>query len=111
LRILLIHTRLYVSVQRHHLISFSALNYPQIFFERITLPTDQQVHIEAWQSNGLSQVAYCRQHQLNSKTFANWLRVYRSQPVAAVASTLIPVEIKLEPSLSGSLCLRCPQQR
>lgn len=75
----------------------------------MALPTDPQKHIEAWQSSGLSQVAYCRQHKLNSKTFANWLRVYRSQPVAAVASTLIPVEIKLEPSSSGSLCLRCPQ--
>lgn len=78
----------------------------------MALPTDAQKHIEAWQSSGLSQVAYCRQHKLNSKTFANWLRVYRSQPVAAVAavaSTLIPVEIKLDPSSSGSLCLRCPQ--
>jgi len=67
----------------------------------MSLLTDQQVHIEAWQSSGLSQVAYCRQHKLNSKTFANWLRIYRCQPVAAVASTLIPVEIKLEPSSSG----------
>ena len=63
----------------------------------MALPTHQHKHIAAWQSSGLSQVAYCRQHQLNSKTFANWLRVYRTQPVAAVASTLIPVEIKLEP--------------
>ena len=75
----------------------------------MALPTHQQKHIEAWHSSGLSQVAYCRQHKLNFITFANWLRVYRSQPVAAVASTLIPVEIKLEPSSSGSLCLRCPQ--
>jgi hypothetical protein len=75
----------------------------------MALPTDPQKHIEAWQSSSLSQAAYCRQHKLNSKTFANWWRVYRSQPVAAVASALIPVEIKLEPSLSGSLCLRCPQ--
>ncbi|MBP6368171.1 MAG: hypothetical protein KBA82_12675, partial [Nitrosomonas sp.] len=30
----------------------------------MALPTDQQVHIEAWQSSGLSQVAYCRQLEL-----------------------------------------------
>jgi hypothetical protein len=70
----------------------------------MAFPTHQHKHIAAWQSSGLSQVAYCRQHQLNSKTFANWLRVYRTQPVAAVASTLIPVEIKLRTSSSGSLC-------
>ncbi|SEG07334.1 IS66 family insertion sequence element accessory protein TnpA [Nitrosomonas ureae] len=75
----------------------------------MALSTDPQKHIDAWHSSGLSQVAYCLQHKLNTKTFANWLRVYRSQPVAAVASTLIPVEIKLEPSSSGSLCLHCPQ--
>jgi hypothetical protein len=75
----------------------------------MAFPTHQQEHIEAWQSSGLSQVAYCRQHKLNSKTFANWLRVYRSQQVSLVAPTLIPLEIKLAPSPSGSLCLRCPQ--
>ena len=75
----------------------------------MALPIHQHKHIAAWQSSGLSQVAYYRQHQLNSKTFANWLRAYRTQSVAAVASTLIPVEIKLEPSSSGPLCLHCPQ--
>ena len=54
----------------------------------MALPIHQHKHIAAWQSSGLSQVAYCRQHQLNSKTFANWLRAYRTQSVAAVASTV-----------------------
>jgi len=55
----------------------------------MALPTHQHRHIAAWQSNGLSRVAYyCHQHRLNSKTFTNWLRVYRTQPVAAVAPTL-----------------------
>ncbi len=31
----------------------------------MSLPTHQQKHIEAWQTSGLSQVAYCRQHQSN----------------------------------------------
>ncbi len=75
----------------------------------MSLPTHQQKHIEAWQSSGLSQVAYCRQHKLNSKTFSNWLQVYRSQQVASAAPTLIPVEIKSKASSSGSLCLRWSQ--
>ncbi|WP_299084747.1 hypothetical protein [uncultured Paraglaciecola sp.] len=75
----------------------------------MALPRDQQEHIEAWQSSGLSQVAYCRQHKLNSKTFSNWLRIYRFQQVSSVAPTLIPVEITSQVSSSGMLCLRCPQ--
>ncbi len=74
----------------------------------MSLPTHQQKHIEAWQTSGLSQVAYCRQHKLNSKTFSNWLRVYRSQQVSAVVPILIPVEIKSETSSSNSLWLRWP---
>ncbi len=75
----------------------------------MALPTHQQKHIEAWQLSGLSQVAYCRQHKLNSKTFSNWLRIYRSQQVVPAAPTLIPVEIRSEASPSGLLCLRCSQ--
>ncbi len=40
----------------------------------MALSTHQQKHIEAWQASGLTQVAYCRQCKLNSKTFSNWLR-------------------------------------
>ena len=75
----------------------------------MALPTHQQQHIETWQASGLSQVAYCRQHKLNSKTFTNWLRIHRSQQVAPSAPTLIPIEIKSNASSSGSLCLRSPQ--
>jgi|SRR5680860_172234 len=75
----------------------------------MTLPTHQQKHIEAWQTSGLSQMAYCRQHKLNSKTFSNWLRIYRSQQVASAAPTLIPVEIESKVSPSGTLCLRWSQ--
>jgi hypothetical protein len=75
----------------------------------MSLPTQQQKHIEAWQASELSQVAYCRQHKLNSKTFSNWLQAYRSQQVTSAAPTLIPVEIKSKALSSGSLCLRCSQ--
>ena len=36
----------------------------------MALSTQQQEHTEAWQASGLSQVGYCRQHKLNSKTFS-----------------------------------------
>lgn len=75
----------------------------------MSMSTQQQKHIEAWQLSGLSQVAYCREHQLNSKTFSNWLQAYRSQQVTSAAPTLIPVEIKSKASPSGTLCLRWPQ--
>lgn len=75
----------------------------------MALPTHQQKHIEAWQESGRSQVAYCRQHKLNSKTFSNWLRIYRSQQVASAAPNLIPVEIKSKVLSSGAVCLRWPQ--
>ena len=76
----------------------------------MALPTHQQKHIETWQVSGLSQVAYCRQHKLNSKTFANWLRIYRSQQVASSAPTLIPIEIKSQALSSSTLCLRLTQE-
>ena len=75
----------------------------------MSMSTQQQKHIKTWQESGLSQVAYCRQHKLNSKTFSNWLQAYRSQQVASAAPTLIPVEIKSKVSPSGSLYLRWPQ--
>ncbi len=48
------------------------------------LPPQQQKHIKTWQASGLMQAAYCYHHKLNSKTFSNWLRVYRSQRVPSV---------------------------
>ncbi|TVM02663.1 MAG: hypothetical protein CV087_09155, partial [Candidatus Brocadia sp. WS118] len=42
------------------------------------LQQHQQRHIEAWQSSGMSQAAYCREQRLNVKTFGNWLRAYRN---------------------------------
>ncbi len=76
----------------------------------MALSTHQQKHVETWRASGLMQVAYCRQCELNSKTFSNWLRFYRSGRVAIATPTLIPVEIKSIACASGSLRLRCPQE-
>jgi hypothetical protein len=50
-------------------------------------------HIEAWQSSGLSQTAYCRQQGLNSHSFAARLSDYRRSRLLA-ASALIPIQVQ-----------------
>jgi hypothetical protein len=43
----------------------------------MAITTHWRFHIEAWQRSGLSQAAYCRQHQLNSRGFTARLSDYR----------------------------------
>ena len=70
----------------------------------MALLQSQQDHIEAWQVSGLSQAAYCREHKLNSKTFGNWLRVYRTEQIDfQTAAAMIPVNIK--PAISSTSAL------
>ncbi len=52
-------------------------------------------HIEAWQRSGLSQAAYCRQHQLNAKSFSGRLKHYREQGLST-RPKLIPVQVNKE---------------
>ncbi len=49
-------------------------------------------HIEAWQNSGLSQTAYCRQHQLNSRSFTARLSEYRRE-TGEEKPVLIPVTV------------------
>ena len=69
----------------------------------------QQEHIEAWQASGLSQAAYCREYELNAKTFGNWLRIYRIERKDSQMPVMIPLAINAELSSvhSHSLYLRC----
>jgi hypothetical protein len=50
-------------------------------------------HIEAWQSSGLKQSAYCRQQGLNTHTFAARLSEYRRHR-AMSSPALIPVQVQ-----------------
>ena len=52
-------------------------------------------HIEAWQRSGLSQAAYCRQQQLNAKSFSGRLRLYR-EPGRSTPPEVIPVQVTEE---------------
>ena len=65
-------------------------------------------HIEAWQSSGLKQSAYCRQHSLNSRTFAARLSDYRKSRGASPLA-LIPVQIQNTTASSEPVVLQCPQ--
>ena len=56
-------------------------------------------HIEAWQASGLPQADYCRQQQLNPKTFGARLCDYRRrQPVSPPSPALIPVQVQVPTS-------------
>jgi hypothetical protein len=56
------------------------------------LSSQSAKHIESWQSSGLSQAAYCRQHGINPNTFSSWLGFYKTHAPAAKA--LIPVQVE-----------------
>jgi hypothetical protein len=65
-------------------------------------------HIEAWQSSGLKQSAYCRQHNLNSRTFAARLSDYRKGRGASPLA-LIPVQVEIAAPSIERLVLQCSQ--
>jgi transposase-like protein len=44
-------------------------------FENTARRSWWSVHVDAWQRSGLSQRRYCRQHRLDTTTFARWLKV------------------------------------
>ena len=65
----------------------------------------RRIHIEAWQTVGMSQAAYCREQGLNIKTFGNWIRKHRADQVIR-SPALVPVTIKPMPASAGALHLR-----
>lgn len=73
----------------------------------MTSQEKQEQHIKAWQKSGLTQVTYCREHGLNSKTFGNWLRAYRDVQKYDQRTSLIPVKITPTAPVSDYLKLRC----
>ena len=56
---------------------------------------DWRAHIEAWQSSGLRQTEYCRQHQLNYNRFITRLSEYRKTR-GETEPALIPVTLNDE---------------
>jgi len=52
-------------------------------------------HIKSWQQSGITQVEYCRRHQIKVKTLEYWLRKSRK----ACALQFVPVTLQPEPSV------------
>lgn len=69
-------------------------------------------HIKDWQRSGLSQAAYCRQHDLNANSFTGRLSEFRKQESLAPAE-LIPIQVKVdkESSLTHVLVLTVQDNR
>jgi len=54
-------------------------------------------HITAWQRSGLSQVAYCQQHQLAKSTFLARLSEFRAQVKSVSQEPLVLLPIQTQP--------------
>ncbi|MBM1204820.1 IS66 family insertion sequence element accessory protein TnpA [Pseudomonas veronii] len=54
-------------------------------------------HVQAWRSSGLTQVAYCQQHELSSKRLAYWIKRGNPNP-AELPLTLVPVTLRHSPA-------------
>jgi hypothetical protein len=68
-----------------------------------------QPHINAWESSGQSQAAYCRDHDLVKSRFTYWknkLRPTEPVPQDKVGGGLVPVRV-MDDSMTG-LKLRLP---
>jgi len=59
-------------------------------------------HVQAWRDSGLTQGAYCQQHELKPKALAYWIRRSK-QP--ATPLTLVPLALQ-GPSAGGELLLQ-----
>jgi hypothetical protein len=59
-------------------------------------------HFKAFEQSGLTQAAYCQEHELNAKLFSRRLAIYRETQAAAIPS-LIPVQV--EGLMAGPMCL------
>lgn len=73
----------------------------------MALSAHWKTHIDAWQSSGLSQAAYCRQHQLTYSTFSARLCEFRARAKSSPPAPplLLPIHVKPPPSPEVSLVL------
>jgi len=68
-----------------------------------------QQKVTAFKSSGLSQKEFCRQHDLKSSTFKNWLyRFEKGENTLGDFSPFIPVQIKDEEGVRPALAAVSP---
>jgi hypothetical protein len=51
-------------------------------------------HVSAWRVSGLTQAAYCREHQLNATTFNGWILRERVASPSIAPLTTVPIVIQ-----------------
>lgn len=57
-------------------------------------------HLEQWQQSGLSQLAYCREHQLKPHRFYYWRRrILKPQSDVSFLPVTLPVDTLHQPRL------------
>lgn len=59
-------------------------------------------YVQAWQTSGQSQVAYCQQHELKPRALAYWIRHHKQ---SASPLPLVPLAVQ-GPSAVGELLLQ-----
>jgi hypothetical protein len=67
-------------------------------------------HMKTWQESGLSQAAYCRQHQINHHKFLYWKKRILGKPALATLTTFAELPLgkifdRPERSLLGPITL------
>ena len=60
--------------------------------------TQWQRHVEAWRESELSQADYCRQQNLNRKTFSLWTRRVQDDLSLSKDSPLELISVQVTPS-------------
>jgi hypothetical protein len=73
----------------------------------VALSTHWKTHIAAWQGSGLSQAAYCRQHQLTYTTFSARLCEFRAQAksLSLEQPVLLPIHVQPPPLPKAGIIL------
>lgn len=67
-----------------------------------------KAQIDAWQTSGQSQLAFCKANDLNRPRFGYWLRKFRRQGEVTESrrsSSFVPV---VAASVGGDLCVHLP---
>lgn len=67
-------------------------------FKSVVSRADWLRHVSTWQPSGMTQAAYCREHNLNATTFNGWINRGPKTASSTTKLTTVPVLIRTDPS-------------
>ena len=71
-------------------------------FKSLISKADWLQHVSTWQTSGMTQAAYCREHKLNATTFNGWITRSRKTSSPITKLTAVPVIIQpVAPAVSN----------